>query len=256
MAAGLRKPGEFCWINMLTPQPTLARDFFGKLLDWKYSDIPGMGHSIEVDGKSIGGLFDLNGPNTPPGLPPMIGVMVKVESADAMFDKVKALGGNAQPPFDVMDSGRMTVCFDPLGAQFDVWEPKKQKGTEVDSTLHGAPSWFETLTSDADRATEFYTSLFGWTPQVNQMPGFSYTTFMLGAEPVAGMMQITPDMGPLPPHWGVYFTVNNADETAKLATELGASLCIPPQDIPEIGRFCGITSPQGVIFYVIQYISA
>ena len=107
----------------------------------------------------------------------------------------------------------MAVCTDPNGAEFDVWEPKKFLGTDVDSSLHGAPSWFETLTTDVDRATTFYSELFGWTPEVMPMPGFEYTTFKLGTDPVAGLMQITPEMGPLRPHWGTYFTVNDADET-------------------------------------------
>jgi hypothetical protein len=28
---------------------------------------------------------------------------------------------------------------------------------------------------------------------------------------------------------------------------------VPAQDIPGIGRFCGIVSPQGVMFFVLQY---
>ena len=67
------------------------------------------------------------------------------------------------------------------------------------------------------------------------------------------MMQITPEMGTMRPHWGTYFTVTDADETAREAVELGAKLCMPVQDIPGVGRFCGITSPQGVTFYVIEY---
>ena len=251
---GTRKAGDFCWINMLTPQPTEARAFFSKVLGWTYFEMPGMGHGMQVGGRDIGGVFDLNGPNTPPGTPPLIGVMVKVDSADATGEKVTSLGGKAMPAFDIMDKGRMAVCFDPNGANFDVWQARKGPGTDVDPTLHGAPSWFETMTTDPDRAKTFYTSLFGWTAEAKQFPGFAYTTFSLNGAPVAGMMKIMPEMGPVPPHWGVYFTVKNVDETAKEAAALGAKLCVPPQDVPGIGRFCGITSPQGVTFYVITYL--
>ena len=96
MATGMRKTGEFCWINMLTPEPAEARAFFGKLLGWTYFEMPGMGHRVQVGGRDIGGLFDLDGPNTPQGTPPSIGVMVKVENADAVCEKVTALGGKAQ----------------------------------------------------------------------------------------------------------------------------------------------------------------
>ena len=251
MPTGTRKAGEFCWINMLTPQPAQARTFFGTLLGWTYVEMPGMGHSVQVGGRNIGGLFDLEGPNTPKGTPPLIGVMVKVESADIACKKVTSLGGNARPAFDIMDRGRMAVCTDPSGAEFDVWEPKKLLGTDVDSTLHGAPSWFETMTTDVDHAAAFYSALFGWTQKVT--PGSNYTTFKHGTTPVAGMMAITPQMGKQRPHWCTYFTVKNADETALEAVALGAELSMALRDIPGIGRFSGITSPQGVTFYVIQY---
>lgn len=253
MGPRTRGVGEFCWINMLTPRPADARAFFGKLLGWTYAEIPGMGHRVQVGGRDIGGLFDLAGPNTPPGTPPCIGVMVKVESADATAAQASALGGKAMPPFDIMDQGRMAVCFDPNGANIDVWEPKKSHGSDCDAHQHGAPCWFETLTTDVDRATVFYSGLFGWKPEVMAMPGYNYTVFKLGNCPVAGMMQITPQMGNFPPHWGVYFTTNDVDESARLAAELGARLCVPVRDIPGVGRFAGITSPQGVTFYVIKY---
>jgi uncharacterized protein len=252
-ATGLRKVGEFCWINMLTPQPAEARAFFGPLLGWTYIELAGIGHGVQVGGRHVGGLFDLHGPNTPPGLQPQIGVMVKVDSADATAAKVTALGGQAKPAFDIMDHGRMACCTDPNGAEFDVWEPKTMPGTDVDSTLHGAPSWFETLTTDVDRATSFYTDLFGWTPEVNHAPGFAYTTFKLGGAYVSGLMPITPQMGNLQPHWGVYFTVTDADATARQALDLGGKLCVPVCAIPGVGRFAGVLSPQGVPFYVIEY---
>jgi predicted enzyme related to lactoylglutathione lyase len=209
---------------------------------------------VQVGGRDVGGLWDLAGPNTPPGTPAHIGVMVKVESADATGEKVRSLGGKANATFDVMDKGRMAVCFDPNGAEFYVWEPRASAGTDVDGSLQGAPSWSETLTTDVARATAFYSGLFGWTPEVMPSAGMTYTVFKLGSEPVAGMLGITPQMGNMPPHWGVYFTVRDADETVGNATNLGAKICMTMKEAEGVGRFCGLTSPQGVMFYVIQYI--
>lgn len=253
MATGVRKTGDFCWINILTPDPKAARDFFGKLLGWKYSMIPTIGHRIQVGGRDVGGLFDLASPQTPPGTPPHIGVMIKVDSADAVAEQVVALGGRTLPPFDIMFQGRMAVCFDPNGANFDVWQPKAGAGTDVDAHAVGAPSWFESMTTDVARGRAFYQALFGWVAETMDMGDFEYTTFKLGDTYVAGMMAITPEMGAIPPHWAVYFTVADVDATATLATELGATICVPPQDVPGVGRFVGITSPQGVTFFVIRY---
>ena len=254
MTTGNRKIGEFCWINMLTPEPDAARAFFSQLLGWTYKELPGgMGWAIQVGGKDVGGLFDLHAPNTPKGTPPGIGVMVKVASADDTVKRIRQLGGRAEPAFDVMDQGRMAVCFDPTGAAFDLWQPMKGAGMAADPTHHGAPSWFETTTTDAGRATKFYTELFGWTAESMEMPGFTYTSLKLGDAWVAGIMPRMPEMGDIPPHWAVYFTVKDVDATEAAATKLGANVCVPAVDIPGVGRFCGIISPQGVMCYAMTY---
>ena len=36
-----RRPGEFCWINMLTSNPAGARAFFGELLGWTFFEMGG-----------------------------------------------------------------------------------------------------------------------------------------------------------------------------------------------------------------------
>ena len=247
-----RSPGEFCWINMLTPQPDEARTFFSGVLGWTFFEMPGMGHGIKVGGRDIGGLFDLNGPNTPPGTPAHIGVMIKVENLESTLAQIMALGGAAEPPMEIGPAGRMAVCHDPNGAEFDLWQPLAMQGTDVDASLHGAPSWFETITTDDARATAFYTSLFGWTPQLTNMGAFSYTSFMQDGIAVAGMMPRQPDMGDMPTDWRVYFSVHDTDAAAATAAALGGTVCVPPTDIPNIGRFAGIISPQGVMFYVIK----
>jgi predicted enzyme related to lactoylglutathione lyase len=252
MATRFRKPGEFCWVNIVTPRPVEAMDFFGRVLGWTFYEMPPFGHGVQVGGRDIGGLFDIEGPNSPPGMAPVIGVMVKVDDADATCEKVISLGGQARPAFDIADHGRMAVCHDPNGAKFDVWQPRTMHGTDADRTLQGAPSWSENMATDVARATDFYTGLFGWTAEVRHMPGVDYTVFKHEGAEIAGMMAIPhPD---IPPHWGTYFTVDDADEAARVATELGGTLFVPPMDIPGVGRFCGILSPQGVRFYAIQYL--
>ena len=109
------------------------------------------------------------------------------------------------------------------------------------------------MTTDVERAKNFYAALFGWVPESMPIGDFTYTTFKLGDAYVAGLMQLTPDMGNLWPHWATYFTVRDADATAREAEALGATICVPAQDVPNVGRFCGITSPQGVTFFVIKY---
>lgn len=253
MAAGPRPVGAFCWINVLSPNSDADRPFFSQLLDWTYIEIPGMGHRIQVGGRDAGGMFPAFDPATQQPTPPGIGVMVRVESADAAGAKATALGGSSKPAFDVGPQGRMADCHDPLGANIDVWQPAASPGMECDPSVHGSPSWFELATTDVARATAFYTGWFGWTTELTSMGDFDYTTFKNNGAPVGGMMPILPSMGSMPTFWAVYMTVSDCDAAAARATTLGGQVCMPPMDIPNVGRFAGIVSPTGVMFYVITY---
>ncbi len=254
MATGIRKSGEFCWINMLTSNPAEAREFFRGVFGWTYKDLPSMGGGlINANGHEVGGLWDLDGPNTPPGTPPGIGVMVKVDNADEAAEKVRSLGGQAHPPMDIMTNGRMVACTDPSGASFDLWQALDQPGSTADTFQHGVPSWSELLTKDTERAGEFYEKLFGWSASETDMGHMTYTTFKLDDDYAGGMMQLSPEMGDMPTGWSTYVTVNDVDESAEKATGLGAHVFMPAMDVQTVGRMAGIASPQGLTFYVIKY---
>lgn len=246
-----RRVGDFCWINMLTTEPEAACAFYAKVLGWTFGKSP-MGYTIRVDGKDIGGLFDVASPGTPPGTLPLIGVMVKVDDADATAARVIALGGRARPAFDIMDAGRMSVCHDPNGAEFDLWQPKNMHGTEVNRSLHGAPLWFETMTTDVPKAAAFYDALFGWKAVPMEGPGFVYTRLELAGEGIAGMMPQPIAMQGKTPTWLVNFNVRDAHEAVRLAVEFGGEVIVPVMDIPHVGLYAGIRSPQGILFYVLE----
>jgi predicted enzyme related to lactoylglutathione lyase len=75
----------------------------------------------------------------------------------------------------------------------------------------------------------------------------------VNGEEVAGIMHTPPDACQMPPAWGVYVTVDNVDAAAQKAVALGGKVYLPPQDIPEVGRFCVIGDPQGASISLITY---
>jgi predicted enzyme related to lactoylglutathione lyase len=253
MTTGPRKFHDFCWTNLLTAEPAKAQAFFSKVLGWTYGEIPGMGHLLQVDGHNMGAMFDLNGPYSMPGAPPHMNVLIKVADVDATVARVNALGGKSEGAFDVGPNGRMAVCFDPSGANVDVWQEGSQATRTDDSTRHGAASWFECLTTDPATCVRFYTGLFGWTSRAMPMPGFEYTVFSLDGAPVAGCMTLTPESGGTVPHWSTVFTVDDADKAAALTAELGGTVITPPHDVPGVGRAAVLKSPQDVVFQVVRY---
>ncbi len=118
---------------------------------------------------------------------------------------------------------------------------------------HGAISWSELMTNDVGAAKTFYGQLFGWHFEDAPMEEMTYTIVKANGEEVAGIMTIPSEAGPMPAAWGVYVTVDDVDAAAEKAVALGGKIFVPPQDIPEVGRFCVIGDPQGAFISMITY---
>ncbi len=130
--------------------------------------------------------------------------------------------------------------------------------TEVMKT-QGAFSWNELMTSDVQGAKAFYGELLGWVlndMESDCMPeGMSYTMAKVGGVERAGIMELPAEAkaNGMPPTWGSYITVDDVDAMVLRVVKLGGKICVPPQDIPNVGRFSVITDPQGAAVSLITY---
>ena len=184
-------------------------------------------------------------------MPPHWNAYLSVASADQATSRAKELGAQVMnEPFDVMDVGRMAVLQDPTGAVFSVWEAKKHAGAGV-LDEPGSLVWTELMTRDPGKARAFYTALFGWGIQEMPMPAGTYTMFQRGDKSAGGMMQM-PDQVPaqVPAHWLSYFGVHDTDAMVARAQGMGGKVMVPPQDIPNMGRFAVLADPQGAVFAI------
>lgn len=209
---------------------------------------------FQLRGRDVGACCTLQPEQQAHGVPPHWMTYVAVASADDVAAKTAALGGKViVSAFDVFDLGRMAVIQDPTGAMISVWQARKHTGVGVTKELN-AFGWSELNTRDTAAAHKFYTGLFGWETLATDNPaGFSYTHWRVDGTDIGGMMAMDANWpANVPPHWMIYATVANCDESAKKVAELGGRVCVPPTDIPEVGRFAVINDPQGAVFSIIQ----
>jgi predicted enzyme related to lactoylglutathione lyase len=247
-------PGTFCWVELATSDGPAAKKFYTSLFGWSFVDNPmgdaGVYTMLQKKGRDVGALYPM-GPEQK-GIPPHWGSYVAVENANDAAAHAKELGATVMlEPFDVMEHGRMAVIQDPTGAVFSLWEPKSHIGARLVNEP-GSFCWNELYTTDPARAADFYTGLFAWTKDSKHMDFGEYVIFNFGGRNAAGMMKIPKEWGPVPPHWMVYFAVDDCDNTVEKAKSLGAQVTVPPTDIPEVGRFAMLTDPQGAGFSVIK----
>ena len=250
------KPGSFCWVELGTTDSEAAKTFYTQLFGWDYDDHPmgpdGVYTMLKLNGKDVGGLYKMMPDMLAQGIPPHWMSYVAVTSADESAEKAKAEGATVlNGPFDVFEIGRMAVIQDPTGAVFSIWQPKEHRGSGVWGTTN-AVCWNELGTNDPQRAGDFYANVFGWTKEPFTGSGMEYTVFENGDTGIGGMYQITPEMGPIPPHWMIYFAVDDCDAKVQKATELGGNVMKPAEDIPGVGRFAILTDPQGAAFALLK----
>lgn len=243
--------GTPAWVDIGT-EVEGARKFYGSLFGWEASDTGPVEETggygmFSKNGKLVAGF----GPQQSPG-PPYWTTYVSVADADEVATKVRHAGGDVVvEPMDVMDAGRMAVFMDPEGAYFSVWQPGAHIGAQLVNDP-GSLCWNELNTRNTENAKAFYGATFGWNSETQQGPMGSYTEFRIDDSPIAGMMDMTgrvPDE--VPPHWLVYFAVEDCDATVAKAEDLGGSVVVPAMDV-QVGRFSVLRDPQGAAFAVIK----
>ena len=271
-------PGVPCWFDTSHPDPEAAVAFYAGLFGWEFEDVmpPGSEGQYFI-GRLRGGDVGAIG-SVAEGAPPMAmwNTYVWVDSADETAAKVTQEGGSiVMEPFDVMDSGRMAVLTDPEGAAFCVWQAKEHRGAKVVNE-HGSVSFNDLNVRDLEGAKSFYGSVFGWEAlgldggyQMWTLPG--YGDYLARDNPdlraqmeeqdaptgfedvVASLAPMTDDQPDTPPHWGITFSVDDADAVADKAAELGGTVVAPPFDAPWV-RMTVIADPQGAMFKASKYV--
>lgn len=256
MEVTTHEPGTFCWFELGTTDGPGAKAFYTELLGWDADDVS-MDHGVYVmlskEGKGVGALYELFEEQKEQGVRPHWLPYVSVEDMDATVEKATALGAEVlSPAMDVYDYGRMAVLKDPTGATIALWQPQQHHGVDL-LTASGSNCWNELATTDREAAVAFYTALFGWGTQEQDMgEAGTYTIFTRGDAMAGGMMQMSDEWGEAPSHWMTYIAVDDCDATAEKVNALGGKVCVPPTDIPDVGRFAVLDDPQGAAFSILK----
>ena len=208
-------PGTFTWPELATTDQKAGVAFYRALFGWDVNEMPmGPGETyslLPMRGKSIGAASSLRPDERQNGVPAHWNSYVTVANVDDSAKKAESLGARLfAPPFDVMDAGRMAVLQDPTGAVFCVWQAGSSIGAQVVNGP-GALSLNQLNTTDPEAAQRFYTDLFGWRFEEMQGGPRPYYGIYRGDTVNGGMMQLPPGQ-PAPPHWLVYFGIDDIDD--------------------------------------------
>jgi uncharacterized protein len=243
--------GAPCWVDLMTPDPASAVEFYTRLLGWtaeEPNEAFGGYINFQKDGVRVAGCIGSQ-PEQGPGV---WAVYLASDDAKKTVDAAAANGGEVvSPAMDVGDLGTMAILTDSSGAGIGVWQPGTHPGFK-EYAESGAPGWFELHTRDYAAAVDFYRTVFGWETQpVSDTDEFRYTIMKNGDEMLGGILDassLLPDG--VPSHWSVYFGADDADVAAAKIRELGGKILREPEDTP-YGKLATAADPSGVQFKIV-----
>jgi predicted enzyme related to lactoylglutathione lyase len=249
------EPGTPCWVDLSSPDPAVAEEFYGGLFGWEAHPVPDPGAGGYTFFTMAGTLGGVEGhelaavmPATPEDRAPAWTVFVSVPDVGATAKKVTGAGGTVlQEPMDVMGQGRMAVFADDQGAVIGAWQPLAFHGAGFVNDP-GTYCWSELACRDVDKAKAFYGAVFGWQGDTHPFGSTTYTEWTLGGPSLGGMMRIDD----APPHWTPYFAAEDCAATVERATGLGGTVSVPTTGIAT-GRFAVLADPGGARFGVMQF---
>jgi uncharacterized protein len=256
--------GVPCFVTAVEPDPDAAARFYADVFGWETEDLMGPEHAASyymcrLRGRKVAGIVSYDGAPDPPQA--TWTTHVWVDDADAVAARTIELGGDViGQPFDSPAGGRVAILSDSDGAVFCAWQPREHRGAQLVNEP-GAWSMSALQTAHPERASEFYTALFGWTTEMFAMGEQTMTLFRLpgylGGEPhqpvsrevVAAMLQVPGG----PSRWGVDFWVADADQAAARAAESGGSVVVAAHDGPGF-RSAVLADPAGAVFTISQLV--
>ncbi len=247
--------GQFCWVDLMAHDAAAAKNFYGELFGWQSEDQDTHGgppYSIfTLDKQQVAGMGEMNDEMKASGRPPVWSSYVDVDDADSVTKKADELGANIiMEPMQVVDAGRMAILQDPTGAFLSLWQPLAHCGAQIVN----APNswvWNELMTRDPASALKFYGDLFGWEFAKEETGTAAYWNFKLNGRMNGGMLEMTSEMGEIPPHWSVYFAVADIHASTEKLQQLGGRILRPPFEV-SVGHICVAMDSQGAAFNLIQ----
>ncbi|MHC4972964.1 MAG: VOC family protein [Planctomycetota bacterium] len=250
----MSEQGRVVWHDLMTTDIDRASEFYSELFGWQLTDVDmgsGTYRMIRSGETEIGGFEPLKEAQ---GAASHWLAYVTVDDVDAAAKRAQAQGGETLvPTTPIPNIGAFAVIRDQEGARISPFKSVHAELPETDDPIPaGLFCWEELLTNDPEGAVPFYSELFGWTEDKQELgDAGTYHFMMRGERHGIGIVKMPPGTE-APPQWIPYVVVNDVDADAEKVTQLGGKVLCPPMDLPGIGRFAVASDPTGGTFAVFK----
>ncbi len=251
--------GKLIFVELVTPDLTAAKRFYGGLFGWTFRDI----QSSEVEyaeaflgGSPVAGLVHKKLPASEHRQPAWLSFF-SLRDVDAATRVAVQNGAKVLfEPHSIADRGREAVFADPQGAVFAVLDSSSGDPPDVLATP-GEWIWSSLITSDPNTDAAFYQKLFDY--DVFELPASEGAQHLLLASDSYARASVNTLPGNRPnvyPHWINYIRVEDAVKMTAKAVELGGRVLIEPRIDRHGGKVAVVIDPSGAPFGLLEWTDA
>lgn len=255
--------GTFAWIVLSTSDPAGATAFYKRMLGWQDLETPVTTVMVN-SGIPVAAVMDYRQNDHIQKEPVNWLPFVRVQNLEASIARILELGGSLLVPTRNVHFGKGAAVRGVTGEAIGLWETPIMPGGEpvlMDPQVCG---WFELVTRDPEKAAAFYRAAFGW--RIADEGGYTFIGNDSGQ--FGGLVKLAGDWEDhaflaaigrargeklsVPPHWMLFFSVEDCESFTDEAEELGAQVTGRPEPLHTLGTFAVLRDPQGVYFSVLS----
>jgi predicted enzyme related to lactoylglutathione lyase len=253
--SGERHVGKVIWVDLVTPNLTVAKRFYAGLFGWTFSDIHDRTTDYAVamlDGRPVCGIFQRAEPAGEHRQPNWL-TFIATNDVDATKQLVVEKGGQVLfAPHAYPQRGRQAIFADPQGAVFAALASSSGDPPDVLATP-GEWIWSSLIAQDPGADVAFYQSLFGY--EVFDSPNGDGTEHLiLSTDDYArASVNALPEAGHHHPHWLNFVRVLDTMQMTTTVTQLGGRVLVEPRVDRHGGKVAVVADPSGAPFGLLEW---
>ena len=248
--------GKVIWVDLVTPDLTAAKKFYGGLFGWTFRDIHtgSVDYAVAyLDGRPVGGLFHRIAPVGEHRQPAWL-TFIAVADVDAAKQTAIAQGAKVlAEPHTYPARGRQAVFADPQGAVFAVLA--SSSGDPPDFlAAPGEWIWSSLIARDPGADAAFYQALFGYevfeSPTEDGGEHLILSTDDYARASANGLPDIAAHHHP---HWLNFVRVVDTDKMTAKVGQLGGRVLVEPRLDRHGGKVSVVADTSGAPFGLLEW---
>jgi predicted enzyme related to lactoylglutathione lyase len=154
-----------------------------------------------------------------------------------------------------LELATIALCIVAVNGAFaqDAVDLRVSRVTPVPTNEHhnGKLVWVDLVTTNTDKAVQFYTDAFGW--QAKYFDDENFVEMVHDGQVICSIVGYEPGVAEDgDARWLVSVSVDNVDAAADLARQYGGEILEPATDLPGRGRYSVVSDPQGAVLMLLR----